>query len=231
MFTEGRIILYGAVCMLINVYFNITKCKYFPQQYVFIDTQSSYSLEKGEQVSYSRGTTSVLIKPSRSLGTCTLLILLLSLPHYLHWLPGTTLVASRSTVDTVLSGVPKTVIVSWTLKKGTLKSHLKYNLLLSFDYCHNIQAHCFHSIRPSIVFPLHKYRRSDTIQNIMSKRTALSNIVVGEFPAGSYSKSITMQAFIITENFTLTLPSLSVIGIVSINKMKYACCVTKWVVY
>ena len=39
----------------------------------FIDTPSSYSLEKGEQVSYSRGATYVLSKTSHSLGTCTLL--------------------------------------------------------------------------------------------------------------------------------------------------------------
>jgi len=65
----------------------------------------------------------------------------------------------------------------------------------------------------------------------MSKRLALSNVFVGEFPASSYSKSITMQSFIITETFTLTLPSLCIIGIESINKIKYACCVTKWVVY
>jgi hypothetical protein len=123
------------------------------------------------------------------------------------------------------------IIVSWTLKKWTPKSHLKYNLQLFIDYCHNIQAYCFHTIRPSIFSPTHKYRRSDPIQNITSKRLTLSNVVVGEFPASSYSKSITMQAFIITETFTLTLPSLCIIGIASINKMKYACCVTKWLVY
>lgn len=58
------------------------KCNYFPQQYVFfIDTQSSYSLEKGEQISYSLGAISVLSKTSHSLGTCTLINLLLSIPH------------------------------------------------------------------------------------------------------------------------------------------------------
>jgi len=141
------------------------------------------------------------------------------------------MVGSRSTVDTVLSGVPVMVIVSWTLKEGTLKSYMQYNILLSIDYCHDIQAHYFYSIRPYIVFPLHKYRRSGTVQNIMSRRPALSNVVVGEFPASSNSKSIKMQAFIVTETFTLTLPSLSIIGIGSINKIKYVCCLTKRVVY
>ena len=47
--------------MLINFYFNINKCKSFPQQHVFIDTQSSHSLENEEQVSYSHGATSALI--------------------------------------------------------------------------------------------------------------------------------------------------------------------------
>lgn len=83
----------------------------------------------------------------------------------------------------------------------------------------------------SLFFPLHKYRRSGTIQNVMSRRPALSNIAVGEFPASSYSKSITMHVFIITETFTLTLPALSIIGIGSINKIKYECCLNKWVVY
>jgi len=54
------------------------------------------------------------------------------------------MVASRSTVDGVLSGFPVMVTVSWTLKKRTLRTPLKYNIPLSIDYCQH----------PGTLFPL-----------------------------------------------------------------------------
>jgi len=107
--------------MLINFYFNINKCKSFPQQHVFIDTQSSHSLENEEQFHiHMEQHLHLLIINFSFFRNLHITNFVNFITPYLHRLPGTTLVASRSRVDSVLLGVPVMVIVSWTLKNGTL---------------------------------------------------------------------------------------------------------------